>query len=66
MQFVQTVFITDYINVIQSGSHLPLAKLHGKGNVRFIEPGMLLNPVIFFRILHFILKRLFKQSQMII
>ena len=48
------------------GSHLLIAKVHVKRHIRFGQPGMFFNPVIFLRVLQFILKYLLEKTEMII
>lgn len=63
MKLVDTVFITDYINIIQARSYLMLTKHDVECHICFRQPGIILDPVIFFCILLMIFKHLFKQSE---
>ena len=38
-QFIDSIVITYHINIIQSGSHLLIAKVHVKRHIRFGQPG---------------------------
>ncbi len=65
-QLIDTIVVADYVNIIQTGGYLSVTEKDIKGNIGFIQPGILLDPVVLFCGLKAILKYLLKQTEVIV
>ena len=66
MQLVDTVFISQHINVVHPGFYGIIAKFHIKGHIRFAQPGILFNPVVLLGILQLVGKHLPEKTEVVI
>ena len=66
VQLIDTVFISDHIDVIQTGSEDIISDGDLVADIRFVQPGIRFDPGIGGLLLEMVLKDLLEQSQVIV